>query len=169
MNIHNLSLVKQNDPILHQPCQKWNFIQPAFDLPTFAENLVKVMHASNGIGLAANQVGIPYKIFAMNCDPVFVVVNPKIVDISDEMITLDEGCLSYPGLIIKVKRPRQIKVRFNYPSGDAGSHVFEGMTARCFLHEFDHIEYGHTFLDNLNPIHKEKALRQLKKLNRSNK
>jgi len=166
MDIYNISLLSYNDPILHSPCKKWDLINPAFNLNDFAQTLVNTMRESNGIGLAANQVGIPYKIFAMYGDPTFVVVNPKIIEVSDEMVTLEEGCLSYPGLLVKVKRPLWIKVRFNYPNGKAATHRFEGMTARVFLHEYDHIEYGDTFMDQSNLIYREKARKDWKSIQR---
>ena len=166
MTVYNISLLSYNDPMLHSPCEKWNFINPAFDLNEFAQDLVSTMRESNGIGLAANQVGVPYKIFAMYGDPTYVVVNPKIVEVSDEMITLEEGCLSYPKLLVKVKRPIWINVRFNYPNGKAATHRFEGMSARVFLHEFDHIEYGDTFMDQSNLMYKEKARKDWKSIQR---
>ena len=162
-----MELVKDDDPILRKPCDKFDFINPPFDPIEFSKNLVKHMYDWNGIGLAANQVGVPYSIFAMRGAPEnFVCFNPKIVQPSEQTILLEEGCLSYPGLLVKVKRPIWIKVRFNYPNGQAGTHRFEGMTARCFLHEYDHIEFGHTFIDSANFLHKEKAERQWKKLQR---
>jgi peptide deformylase len=166
MTIDNLSLVEYNSPILHKPCSKWDFVNPEFDLISFSEKLVEKMRESRGIGLAANQVGVPYKIFAMYGDPTFVVVNPRILDVSPDMVTLEEGCLSYPGLLVKVKRPIWVCARFNYPNGKAATHRFEGMTARVFLHEYDHIEYGHTFLDQSNSIYREKARKDWKLLQR---
>ena len=166
MDVYNISLLSYNDPMLHSPCQKWDFINPAFELNNFAQLLVNTMRESNGIGLAANQIGVPYKIFAMYGDPTYVVINPKIIEASNEMITLEEGCLSYPGLLVKVKRPIWIKTRFNYPNGKAATHRFEGMSARVFLHEYDHIEYGHTFMDQTNLIYKEKARKDWKSIQR---
>jgi peptide deformylase len=169
MDIYNISLVSYNDPVLHEPCKKWDFMNPAFDLNEFANVLVNKMRDSRGIGLAANQVGFPYKIFAMYGDPTYVVVNPKIIEVSKELITLEEGCLSYPGLLVKVKRPLWIKARFNYPNGTAFTHRFEGMSARVFLHEFDHIQYGQTFMDQTHPIFKEKAKKDWKLIQRKMK
>ena len=166
MNIDNISLVPYNDLMLHSPCKKWDFLKPAFDLTEFSQVLVNKMREFNGIGLSANQVGIPYKIFAMYGDPTYVVVNPKLVEVSNEMVTLEEGCLSYPKLLVKVKRPLWINARFNYPNGKAATHRFEGMSARVFLHEYDHIEYGHTFMDQSNLIYKEKARKDWKSIQR---
>lgn len=161
-----LSLVTHNDPVLHTPCKRWDFLNPAFDLADFSEKLVATMRKHRGLGLAANQVGVDYKIFCMESEPTYVVVNPKIIQVSEEMVILEEGCLSYPRLIVKVKRPMWIKVRFNYPNGQAGTHRFEGMAARVFLHEFDHIEFGHTFFDQTNPFYKEKAKKDWKIIQR---
>ena len=166
MSVYNLSLLSYNDPMLHKPCQKWNFQNPAFDIFEFSKSLVDKMKESNGLGLSANQVGVPHKIFCMEANPVLVVVNPKILAVSDKMITLEEGCLSYPGLLVKVTRPLWIKVRFHYPNSKAETYRFEGMTARVFLHEYDHIEYGHTFFDHAKPIHKEKAKKDWKLIQR---
>lgn len=167
--IDKLSLVDYNDPILHKPCEKFNFISPQFNISEFANKLVDVMREQKGLGLSANQVGWPYKIFVMHSDPLYCVINPKIIEVSDELVTLEEGCLSYPGLLIKVKRPIWIKVRFSNINGSAQTLRFEGMSARVFLHEFDHIEYGHTFLDSADFMQKDKANRQWKKILRSKK
>lgn len=164
MDIDNLSLVEYNDTGLHKPCEPWNFLNPPFDIYQFSVNMVDLMRKSNGIGLSANQVGVPYKIFVMESEPVYIVINPIILDVSDELINLEEGCLSYPGLITKVKRPLWVKAKFNYPNGQAKVHRFEGITARCFLHEYDHIEFGETMIDNTHPIHRDKIKKEWKKI-----
>jgi peptide deformylase len=167
--MNELQLIPYNSEVLHTPCMKWDFMNPAFDLADFSEKLVDAMRKNRGIGLSANQVGVNYKIFAMDSVPTYVVINPKIINVSDEMITLEEGCLSYPGLIMKVRRPIWIEARFNYPNGQAGTHRFEGMSARVFLHEYDHIEFGHTFFDAATSIHKEQGITRWKKILRSKK
>jgi peptide deformylase len=169
MNIEELELVKHNDVVLHQPTEPWNYLNPAFDLIPFTKLLVEKMRASGGIGLAANQVGIPYRIFCMETEPALVVINPKIMEVSDKLIPLDEGCLSYKGLSMKVKRPEWVKARFNYPNGEAQTYRFEGITARVFLHEFDHVEFGFSFFDRADRFHKEQGQRRWKQLLRKNK
>ena len=164
MSIDKLKLVPYNDPILHQPCEKFDFKNPQFDIINFSYKMVDAMRENRGLGLAANQVGYPYKIFVLQSSPIYCVINPKILHVSDEMITLEEGCLSYPGLLVKVKRPLWIKVRFNNPNGSAQTLRFEGMTARCFLHEYDHIEFGQTFIGAADFMQKDKAERHWKKI-----
>lgn len=121
------------------------------------------MYEKKGIGLAANQVGIPYRIFSMRADPQnFVCFNPKIIQPSDEEIILEEGCLSFPGLIVKVKRPRHIRVRFTTPNGDTRTEMFTGMSARIFQHELDHID-GKLYFNRASRYHKEIAMKKWKR------
>lgn len=116
------------------------------------------MYESNGIGLAANQIGVPYRIFAMRGAPEnFVCFNPKIVQPSEMVVTLEEGCLTYPGLLVKIKRPQHIRVRFTKPDGDTITKQFTGMTARIFQHEIDHLD-GIIYYNKANRVHRDKAL-----------
>lgn len=158
-----MQLVKHNDPILITQCQPFNFQEPPFDPIEFSNELVKAMYEWNGLGLAANQVGVPYRVFAMRGQPQnFVCFNPRIVLPSAEQIILDEGCLSFPGLVVKVKRPRHIRVRFDTPNGDTRTETFIGMSARVFQHELDHLN-GLLYFNKANRYHKEVALKKWKK------
>ena len=153
-----MQLVKSDDKILTTACQPFDFANPPFDAIQFAKDLVKFMYENNGIGLAANQVGVPYRIFAMRGQPEnFVCFNPKLIVPGDEQVTLEEACLSYPGLIVKVKRPQHIRVRFNTPNGDTETRQFTGMTARIFQHELDHLD-GIIYYNRANRFHRDKAL-----------
>ena len=112
---------------------------------------------SNGIGLAANQIGIPYRIFAMRGSPEnFVCFNPKIITFSEEEILLEEGCLTYPDLIVKIKRPKHLRVRFSTPNGDTRTETFTGITARIYQHEMDHID-GIIFYNKAHKYYRNKA------------
>jgi peptide deformylase len=155
-----MKLVIGNDPILKEECKEFDFANPPFDPSEFAKNLVQIMYDNNGIGLSANQVGVPYKIFAMRGTPAdFVCFNPRIVMPSNELITLEESCLSFPGLIIKIKRPRHVRVRFQGPSGETVTQQFTGMTARVFQHEMDYVN-GFLFYTRANRFHREKAFKK---------
>jgi peptide deformylase len=158
-----MNLVSSNDPILTKVCDEFDFSNAPFDPIEFAKEFVKFMYDNNGIGLAANQIGISYRIFAMRGQPEnFVCFNPRIVSHSDETILLDEGCLSYPGLYVKVKRPKTIRVRFQTPNGDTRTEQFIGMTARIFQHELDHLD-GVIFYNKANRFHREQGMRKWKK------
>ena len=155
-----MELVASNDPILTTPCKQFDFHNPPFDPVEFAKELVKFMYDSNGIGIAANQVGVPYRIFAMRAAPEnFVCFNPRIVQPSEMQIVLEEGCLTYPGLYVKVKRPQHVRVRFTTPNGDVLTRQFTGMSARIFQHELDHLD-GKIFYNQANRVHREQALKK---------
>lgn len=160
------NLVSYDSDILFQDLPLFDFSNPPIDPSELSKNLLDTMRHYRGIGLSANQVGLPYRVFVMEGNPPFACFNPKIVDISDEIVSLPEGCLSYPGVNVPVKRPGHIRIRFTAPDGNVMTKKFTGLTARVFQHEFDHMQ-GISFLQKMNPVHKEKALRQLKKATRS--
>lgn len=152
-----------NDTCLLEECKEFDFSNPPFDPIEFAQELVKFMHEKNGLGLAANQVGQPYKVFAMRGHPEnFVCYNPKIVQESEQTVTLEEGCLSYPGLLVKIKRPEFVRVRFQTPNGETLTKQFIGMSARVFQHELEHLK-GERFYDKANKFHRDKAMRKWRK------
>lgn len=155
-----MNLVHCDDPILKQPCEKYNFINPQINLPEFADDLIKTMRDNNGIGLSANQVGVPLQIFAMASEPPILVINPKILETSKEMVELEEGCLSFPGDLVKVKRPIWIIARFILANGKGITHRFEGMTARVFQHEYDHIMNGKTMFDHMSKLKREMYMKK---------
>ena len=157
------ALVKDTDPILSQVMPRFDFDNPVVDPIQLAYDLVESMRHHKGIGLSANQIGLPYRVFAMESVPAIVCFNPKLVDVSSEEILLEEGCLSFPGLGIKIKRPRHIKVRYAEPSGEIMTRKFTGMAARCFLHELDHMN-GTKYIDRASFIQKEIAFKRQKKL-----
>jgi len=158
-----MNLVKSNDPILQSKLEEFNFISPPTDPIELAKDMVKFMYENNGVGLAANQVGLPYRMFVMRGHPEnFACFNPRVVYQSDEQISLDESCLSFPGLVVKVKRPKSIRVRFMTPNSDTLTKQFEGMSARIFLHEMDHLN-GILFYNQANKYHKEIAMKKWKR------
>jgi len=158
-----MNLVDAKDPILKTKCEEFDFINPPFDPIEFSKDLIKFIYDNNGLGLAANQVGVPYRIFAMRGAPEnFVCFNPKIVLPSSEQVILEEGCLTYPGLLVKIKRSQHIKVRFRTPNGETLTKTFTGMTARIFQHELDHLD-GIEFFSRANKYHREQAFKKWKK------
>lgn len=168
-----MKLVSKDDPILREVCKPFDFKDPPFDPIQLAKDLIKTMYDHNGIGLAANQVMrtdgyaenayVPYRIFAMRGAPEnFVCFNPKIIDTGEADDVMEEGCLSYPGLIVKIKRKRTVKVRFWMPNGEGRTDTFTGLTARVFQHELDHLD-GIVFYTKANPYHREQAMKRWKR------
>lgn len=111
------------------------------DPEELASNMFESMTHHNGLGLSANQVGINTRMFVIGYDKVkFAVFNPEIVAILGKDTLMPEGCLSFPYTFINVKRPGSIHVRFQDTSGKVVEEVFYGLTARIFLHEYDHMQ-----------------------------
>lgn len=165
MNETTYSLVDSKDPILKQAMEPFNFSNPPVDPNELATDLIKAMNYYDGYGLSANQLGLPYRVFVMKGEPNFVCFNPRIAMFGEEMNVLEEGCLSFPNLIIKIQRPKHIRVRFQTPSGTMTTKQFTGMTARVFQHEIDHLD-GILFFERANRFHREKAFKKMHRLNK---
>ncbi len=123
------------------------------------DDLIDTMHAANGAGIAANQVGVPLRITTIEVDhnprypykppiPLTVVVNPEIEVLDDEMVEINEGCLSVPDLRGNVMRHVNIRVRWLDRHGVAHDEIKRGLTAGTFQHECDHLD-GTLFLDRV--------------------
>lgn len=125
-------------------------------------NMVSTMRVHRGIGLAANQVGRNYRMFVMDGVPPLACFNPRIVDTGEEQVVLEEGCLSFPGLMVKVKRPKNIKVRYEDADGETHTEKLTGMTARVFQHELDHLD-GILFYNRASRVHRDTALAKWRK------
>lgn len=159
-----MNLVKYNDPILKQVSQQFSFQEPPFDPIEFSQELVKFMYENNAINIAAIQVGIPFRIFAMRGSPQnFVCFNPRIVQPSSDTVLLEEASVTYPGLSVKIKRPQHCRVRFAMPNGDVRTETFTGMTARAFQQSIDFLD-GKVYYTNANLYHREQALRKWRRI-----
>lgn len=158
--------IKHPDPMVYQVIPKFDFANPSVDPIQHADDLAQTMLAENGLGLASNQAGIPVRAFAIKAEHIIVAFNPIIVDSSDEMVYLEEGCLSFPNLIFKIKRPQSVKVRYTEPNGNTLTTTFGGMTARVFQHELDHLDgiIFHTRV--IASLERQRGMNQKKKLDR---
>lgn len=163
-----IDLVPGSNPILHSPLERFNFSDPQMDPVELAVNLAETMIHNKGLGLAANQIGVKYRVLAITGEPIRVMFNPIVVDFSPETVLAEEGCLTYPGLFVKVRRQAVVKVRYTQADGDVKTEEFAGLTARIIQHEIDHLD-GITFHDRANPFHMEQAKRKQKQRLRKNK
>lgn len=157
-----LNLVAKDHPLLQTKLDTFDFDNPPTEPNQLARDLAETMLANNGIGLAANQCGLPYRVFVIKSNPILCCFNPRIVDVSTQEVYLEEGCLTFPGLFYKIKRPRKIKVRYTQPNGETVTQVYEGITARIFQHELDHLD-GVLFSSRASLFHREQAERRVKK------
>ena len=129
--------------------------------------LVDTMRAKSGIGLSANQIGIGARVFTMYADvkkkDIIVCFNPKIITLSEETVLMDEGCLSYPGLWLKVRRAEGIEVTYENVKGELQEKAMFGLEARVFQHEYDHME-GTNFTKRVSKLKLDLAKKRLKKV-----
>ena len=157
-------LVTPDNPILREVIPTFDFKNPPVDPEVFAGELAEHMNGYGGIGLSANQLGLPYRVFAMRAEPNYVCYNPKITAFADNTaeILLDEGCLTYPLLFLKIKRPRFIRVRFQMPSGKWKTMKLDGIAARVYQHELDHLN-GILMTDHVSKFKLERAEKKQQK------
>ena len=150
-----MNIVKHPNPILDEKMPEFDFNNPTVDPVQLEKDMIEIMMSSGGIGLAANQVGIKARMFVMG-HPKFkehaqAFFNPIIVGVTDDVTEDEEGCLSFPNVYVKIKRPRGVLVRFQNSKGETQEAEFFGLESRCFLHEFDHLE-GITYKDRLSTL-----------------
>lgn len=132
-------LIYENDEGLRKIAEPWDFTTDG-NPTNFIKNLAKTMIENNGIGLAAPQVGVLKRIFVMgNEQKLYACINPEIISGEGEYVDT-EGCLSFPNLWLKVKRQEKIKVRYHNALGEEIVTEFNGLMARVFQHERDHLD-----------------------------
>ena len=161
-----LSLVSNDHPSLRQKAENFDFDSPEiYDPKELFESMRELMCKERGIGLAAPQCGISLNVFIMGnpSEPssIISVFNPKIIEEIGEDVYYDEGCLTFPGLFIRMKRNSAVRVRYTNYKNYTDTIKFDGMTARVFLQECDHLQ-GVLYTDNAKPYHIEKAKRKQK-------
>ena len=161
------NLVDKFDPILKQKLEPFDFDAPPMDPNELSSKLMETCMANKGVAISANQVGLPYRVFIINMKgEIMPIFNPIIISTDlGEDVYYEEGCLTYPGLFLKIKRPSAIRVRVTDNNGLTDTHKFSGLTARIILHEYDHME-GVNFLSRATIFHRENAFRKAKRINR---
>ena len=163
-----MNIVKFPDPILRERMPDFDFVNPPFDPVELEKNMIAMMFKEDGIGLAANQVGIRARMFVMGHrdypDAAQAFFNPMIAGHIDDVEELEEGCLSFPGMFVNIKRPKKIKARWQNSKGEWQEDVFDGYNCKCFLHELDHLE-GIVFQDRVSALKWALAVKKTKKRN----
>jgi len=153
------------DPVLRKQCQIVENIDG--ELVTLSEDMIETTLAAPGVGLAANQIGIPWRIFVVNMgfetenDNLVTLINPEITAIEGSELG-EEGCLSIPDVIAKVNRATQVELKAVDLNGKDVRHEATGFLARALQHEMDHLN-GILFWDNLGKIKRDILKRKFKK------
>lgn len=149
-----MQLIMSPNPWLEKKVASFDFDK--LDANSIANDMISTMLRESGIGLAANQVGLDAQIFVMkpylleDKSPL-VIINPTLEAVSVNMLSEVEGCLSHPGLFLKIKRPRAIVANYLDINGKECKIKLFDFDARCFLHEYDHLQ-GIEFTDRVSKL-----------------
>jgi len=169
-------LFDENHPMMKQRIPEYDITLLPNPVMTHTINRLKMtMKLYNGLGLSANQCGVFERVFIVgNEEIVIVCINPKLIKASDDLIKDNEGCLSFPGLFLKVERASSVEVEYYDYQGKKYNTTFTGLTARCFLHELDHMN-GITMDKHVKPLalkmakdKQGKLFKRVKRLQRNN-
>ena len=160
--------------ILGQPLLRKEATEITTDYPDLQEliaNMFETMQKADGVGLAAPQIGLAIRLFVIDLnalsddmpqykDFLHAYINPKILEASEESETMEEGCLSVPGIHENVRRPKSVHVTYIDEQLQPHDEWLDGFLARVFQHEYDHLE-GKLFIDHISPLRKQLIKKKL--------
>lgn len=163
--VEPLPLFNEDYPMLLQKIPEYDVSRlPNPVLGKLIKRLKMTMKLHGGIGLSANQCGVFERVFVIGAnDAVWACINPKIINASPDLIRDKEGCLSFPGLALNVERHSWVEAEFINEECKVVQMRFEGLTARCYQHELDHMD-GIRFTNHVKPLALQMAKKQQKKL-----
>jgi len=155
------------DPVLRQVAEPVAEVTVA--VRQLMDDMVDTMREEHGLGLAAPQIGLSTRVIVMDCsdeddaDPViWKMANPEIIEASDDLVSMEEGCLSIPGYRGEVTRPASVTVRYLDVDGIQQDMQATGLLAACVQHEIDHLN-GRLFIDYLSRVKRDMIIRKMTK------
>jgi peptide deformylase len=162
-----MQLIQSPNSFLTRKVKPFDFNE--LDAKQISGEMCQIMMAKNGLGLAANQVELDAQIFVMR--PIeneavtkpFAVINPVIMKVDSDTVLGNEGCLSHLGLLLNIRRPKTLVAKFLDIDAKECILEFSGIDARCFLHEYDHLQ-GIEFTDRVSKLKLDMAKKKQKKL-----
>lgn len=162
--VEPLPLYDDTFPMLKQTVPEYKDVLPNPLMTNLIMRLKMTLKKFGGLGLSANQCGVYERVFVIGHeDNTFACINPKIIETSDEILREREGCLSYPGMYLTVARPKWIVAEYTNEMGETVQQRFEGITARCYMHELDHMN-GIKFVDHVGAVSIQMAKKKQQKL-----
>lgn len=166
-----LSVVNELHPLMLQTMPDYKLALPNQRMTKLILDMRKTLEQYNGIGLSANQCGVAVRMFIIGSgETTFVCINPRVIGVSENLVKSGEGCLSFPGLYLNIKRPEWVLAEYTTQSGKVEQFKFFGLTARCFLHELDHMN-GVVFTEHVGhaalTIARENKNKLMKKIRRT--
>lgn len=167
-------IVKYGDPILRQKSKPVDYEALREELPQLLKDMEETCLSVHGVGLAANQIGLDYRLAVILIPesdkknaPLkrIVIINPEFEDKQGEVVE-EEGCLSLPGLWVEIPRATDVTIRFIDENGQPQRVRARGLLAKAFQHEMDHLD-GKLFIDHADPVLKTAIKKEIKKLRSS--
>ena len=143
------TLLEPNHPLLHSPLPEITAETEPEDRLELTKNMAETMKHYGGIGLSANQVGLAMRMFVFGDNKHFIpCFNPKIIEYGGPEMPIEEGCLTYPGLFVKIYRPDWIVAQWEDEKRELHEENFQDLTSRIFQHEYDHM-LGNLYIDKV--------------------
>ena len=160
-----MNLIKYPNEFLEREVKDVDLENPGFDPVELKKEMVEFMIANNGIGLSANQIGLDAKVFVMgdSVENSTMCINPTVLQYTQDTVVDVEGCLSFPNVFVKIKRPKEILARYWNENLEECTVKIEGYSAKCYLHELDHL-LGITFKDRASKLKWDMAQKKARKL-----
>ena len=162
-----LSILRYPDPRLHTVAAPVKEVDDR--LRQLIDDMLETMYEAEGVGLAATQVDVHQRLIVMDTseerDEPRVLINPELIDVSEEMVVGDEGCLSVPTIYDAVQRHARVTVRALDRNGQPYEMAVEGLAAVCVQHEMDHL-MGKVFVEYLSPLKRERIKSKMLKRSR---
>ena len=160
-----MNLIKYPNEILEREVKDVDLENLEFDPVELKKEMVEFMIANNGIGLSANQIGLDAKVFVMgdSVENSTMCINPTVLQYTQDTVVDVEGCLSFPNVFVKIKRPKEILARYWNENLEECTVKIEGYSAKCYLHELDHL-LGITFKDRASKLKWDMAAKKARKL-----
>ena len=155
-----------NDDMLKEENQPKDLVFK--DRKHLSEKMFDAMKKYGGIGLSANQVGLPFNMFVLGDHPdlekglKMTCFNPMIISASADQVMMKEGCLTFPFVFLNISRPRKVTVKYEDENGDLKEGHLDGMFSRIFQHEYDHM-LGKTFVDGISKMKLDMAYKKAEK------
>jgi len=150
--------------MLSVPIPEFLGVLPNPSMTKLVRRLKMTMKLYSGLGLAANQCAIKERVVVIGTDQFqMACINPKVIESSEEIVKDTEGCLSFPAFFLSIPRPKWIEVEFTDENGQRKQTRLDGLTARCFLHELEHLN-GVKFTSHVGSVAMLQAKRKQEKL-----
>ena len=163
-----MELIYHPNEFLTKEVKTVDLENPGFDPKELKKEMVNFMLLNNGIGLSANQIGLDAKVFVMGdkVENSTICINPTVLQYTSDTQNDYEGCLSFPNIYMRIKRPKEILAEFYDENLEKQTVKITDYSAKCYLHELDHL-LGITFKDRVSKLKWDMAVKKARKLEKS--